>query len=140
MTEPADVRALLRRRRSDPPARWPSQRVAVATSSDHRAEHLLSEHLTLDQADTLATFGWFDVASQQGNRYRIHRGQVVNVYRLSGDGSGRTRPVAGYCLRSDAQMPDADVMLTQLLLLRTDEDAFIASAERSDLRPPRRRR
>lgn len=94
----------------------------------------------MEQADTLATFGWFDVTSQHGNPYRIYRGQVVNVYRLAAGRSGRLRPVAGYCLRSDPPMPDADVMLTQLLLLRTDEDTFIKRAERSELRPPRSRR
>lgn len=140
MTESPDVRALLRRRRSEPPARWPSQRAAAALSPEHRAERLLAEHLTVEQADTLATFGWFDVISQHGSTYRIYRGQVVNVYRLASDRTGRTRPVVGYCLRADDRMPDADVMLTQLLLLRTDEDAFVDRAERSHLRPPRRPR
>jgi hypothetical protein len=112
----------------------------VAASPDHRANRLLNDHLTIEQADTLATFGWFDVVSERGNRYRIYRGQVVNVYRLATDRAGRVRAVAGYCLRSEVPMPDADVMLTQLLLLRTDEDEFIARAERSELRPPRHRR
>lgn len=94
----------------------------------------------MEQADTLTTFGWFDITSQHGNRYRIYRGQVVNVYRLVNGRSGRLRAVEGYCLRSDPPMPDADVMLTQLLLLRTDEDTFVQRAERSALRPPRRRR
>lgn len=140
MNEPLDLRALVRSRDRRPQPRWPAQRAAVATAPDRRAERVLSAHLTIDQADTLATFGWFDITSQHGNRYRIYRGQVVNVYRLVAGRSGRLRSVAGYCLRSDPPMPDADVMLTQLLLLRTDEDAFLQRAQRFDLRPPRRRR
>lgn len=139
MTDEDTVRAFLRRRRPGPPARWPAQRAAAAVSPDERAEALLSDHLTTEQADTLATFGWFELTSQHGNRYRIYRGQVVNVYRVAETGSGRVRTVAGYCLRSDPELPDADVMLAQMLLLRTDEDEFIARAERSELQPPRRR-
>jgi hypothetical protein len=138
MTGGAALRTLLAGRRGPGrPARWPSQRAAA--SPDDRANRLLDAHLTTEQADTLAHHGWFDVTSQHGHRYRIYRGQVVNVYRLVTGGSGHARPVAGYCLRSDAALPDADVMLTQLLLLRTDEDAFLAEADRCDLRPPRRR-
>lgn len=95
-----------------------------------RAEALLSRHLREDQRKTLREHGWIQVtAKSSGNRYRIYRGRSHNVRLLD----AHDREVASLCAHPTMVVPEADCMLSQMLMLELTEDRFLAMANRKDL-------
>lgn len=104
-------------------------------AADVRAERLLRRCLTQEQRRCLRQRGHFVVQSELGGTYRINRGAVRNVERLDAKG----RAVTQFCIHPQEAVPDADTMLAQLLLLRTDERRFVRVAHKTALRPRRRR-
>jgi len=90
-----------------------------------RAEALLRDCLTAEQAAQLLHADAFELLTASGRRYRVRRGRAGNVERLELTG----HPTRRYCLHpADAAVPEADVMLAQKLLLESDEDAFLRIA------------
>lgn len=99
-----------------------AERTRVATTARERAEELLTEMLSDEQRNTREQFGWFAVrGSASGRTYRIAGGTVNNVSRLSEDGTVRDRVLCAH----PPDIPDADCHLAQMLLLVTDEEAFV---------------
>jgi hypothetical protein len=96
-----------------------------------RAEELLRECLAPDQAEELSRAGHFhvDTISPNGERrrYRIERGRARNVKQVDAGG----RVVKTLCAHPIAQLPDADTMLAQKLMLEASEEEFLRIANHS---------
>lgn len=97
----------------------------LAEVAQDQANELLIELLSDAQQRTWIEQHFFDVAgSESGRVYRIRSGNTNNVARLSEDGRRRERVFCAH----PPDIPDADVNLAQMLLLVTDEPAFLAVA------------
>ncbi len=88
-----------------------------------KAEALLVSCLTQEQQAELVSDNRFHVTTTSGRRYCINRGRAGNV----------TRPVdrRRFCIHDYADLPEADTMLAQKLLLEADEEAFLSIANAS---------
>jgi len=98
-------------------------------SARGRAEALLHRHLREDQRRTLKEHGWILVVSRSGNRYRIYRGRSHNVKQLD----AHDREVMSLCAHPTMVVPEADCMLSQMLMLELAEDRFLAIANKSSM-------
>jgi hypothetical protein len=124
------MRWLLREltRRSVWQAASASERQAAAAAQ--RATALLHTHLTEGEWAQLTRRGSLEVASPStpGRRYSIPRaGGIVTVYQGG-------RPVMQLCVGPAQPLPADDVVLLHLLLIRGDEPAYLATANRFPLR------
>lgn len=98
--------------------------------ADRRAEDLLRVNLTREQRHTLEAQSEFLVRSELDRLYRIKRGRVQNVEELDADG----KVFAQWCVHPREQVPNADTMLAQKLLLETSEEEFRHLANRRGMR------
>lgn len=100
----------------------PKSRIQIMGRSGHN-------EVKWDKSDPtdLEKNGWFDVrvpSSDGSSRtYRIRRGVAGNVSLLGPDG----RAVKSFCAHPDG-VPSPDVMLSQKLMLETNEDMFLRIA------------
>jgi hypothetical protein len=94
-----------------------------------RAEKLLREHLTKQQAAQLEKEGGFEVEAQSGKEYLITRGRQGNVYSLD----AKRRKVARHCIHPEEFCPDPDTMLAQLCWLKWNETEFLKVANTTPL-------
>lgn len=95
----------------------------VATT---RAEVLLKAHLDIAQRQQYEAEHCFDVGSADGARtYRLSHGVTHNVTLLD---AATGQPVRTYCAHPVGDLPVADVLLAQMLLLTCDEAAFLRVA------------
>jgi hypothetical protein len=92
-----------------------------------RARNLLLQCLTKAQKETLEQHQYFDV-EVAGKTYRIRQGTHGNV-RLLKEGKEAVR----YCIQPSG-VPIEDCMLSQKLLLETDEHSFLRIANASQVR------
>ncbi len=107
-------------------------RVQVERSlAERRAEKLLQETLSAAQREELASKGFFTLktiaASGEERIYRIKRGRSRNVEQVDANGNR----IKYLCAHPIAQVPDADTMLAQKLMLETDEGEFLRIANHS---------
>lgn len=93
----------------------------LAERASARAEELLLSCLDEEQRDQLAALDRFSVTAASGRVYWIERGYAGNVR------SGGYR----YCIHGPVDLPHADQMLMQKLLLETDEQGFLRTANES---------
>lgn len=93
---------------------------AARKAAGERAERLLEACLTTEQRDQLRKEGCFTVHGRSGNIYQVRRGHVRNVYEL--------RARRTYCCHAHANLPDADHMLAQKLMIETSEPDFLRLA------------
>jgi hypothetical protein len=93
-------------------------------AAESQAEALLRECLTAGEWDQLTQRGYLEVMSPSvGDRsYRIPRtgGRPVMYEGI--------RPVAQLCIYPAEWLPQADVILVHLLMLRANEDQYLATA------------
>lgn len=89
-----------------------------------RAKELLVKHLTPNQRGEYEQHGCFHVVTRKKHRYLIKQGRISNVIRLN----KRGKPVRAFCIHPKIFVPDEDTMLTQKLMLETDEDEFLRIA------------
>jgi len=94
-----------------------------------KARELLLTHLTPEQRDTVARHGWFVVeGGRSRKRYRINTGGYAgNIEELDADGN----VVATLCCHARVDIPVADQHLTQKFMLESDEQEFVARANRT---------
>jgi hypothetical protein len=92
-----------------------------------RAEDLLLLHLNDEQIKQYLTEGYFETVVND-KIYRINKGRAGNVYLIE---KGKTK--YKYCAHPAAYTPEGDAMLAQLLMLKTDEERFIKTANRTIL-------
>ena len=106
---------------------------AAERKAKDKAETILRQHLTPKQVEDLNSKNSFrlESISKDGQRrtYEIKRGRIGNVYLL-GPGD---KQVEKYCIHPRMNVPDADSMLTQKLLLEADEETFLRVANRTRL-------
>lgn len=94
------------------------ERRAQRVEASQRAEELLRACLNAEQRDQLTALDRFSVTVPSGRTYWIHRGYAGNV-RSEG---------SRYCIHGPMDLPYADQMLMQKLLLETDEAEFLRVA------------
>jgi hypothetical protein len=127
-TETAEDREERQRNEAELHRQFAEQRATQARLSQEaqqQANELLNELLSDEQRQTWAEQRWFAVrGSASGRLYRIHHGNVDNVYRLSED---ETEADLILCAHPPG-LPEADCNLAQMLLLVTNEDAFLRIA------------
>jgi hypothetical protein len=114
--------AAARRKREREHAAQFAERQRKAVEAQARAEALLVEHLSPEQAMTLAARNYFDVAIGE-RKYRIHRGTHGNVRLL--DETGREKTL--FCVQPEG-VPVPDAMLAQKLHLEANEQEFLRVA------------
>ncbi len=107
---------------------------ALASLAKVKAEDLLRSCLSRKQLEELVDHDHFHVPvpSQDGSVkvYRICRGFARNVFLLD----ERGEPKAGFCIHPRANVPAADSMLSQKLLLEADEGRFLKIANQFSVR------
>ncbi|HEX6818689.1 MAG TPA: hypothetical protein VF120_09970, partial [Ktedonobacterales bacterium] len=94
--------------------------------AEQRAEALLGEFLTEEQRHQLANEGFVEVPSKltPGRAYRVPRsGRFPLVYEHG-------IPVCRLCVGPIEPLPSADLVLCHLLLIRSDEQRYLATANR----------
>jgi hypothetical protein len=96
----------------------------VRAEGNLRAEELLRSCLTEVQQSQLQRHGWFEVTAASGRAYRVYRGYAGNVIS-----EGQR-----FCIHGSPDLPDADQMLGQKLLIETDEATFLRIANASGQR------
>ena len=99
------------------------RREAERVAAQERAEQLLRDQLTIEQAAQLVQGNYFEVISESGKRYQVTRGIQGNVFAYDG-----ARRVGRYCIHPDTDVPVGDVMLAQKLMLETCEREFLRIA------------
>lgn len=97
------------------------------TAAELRAEELLLLFLSPEQAKQYRDHSYFET-DVDDRTYRIKKGRSGNV-ELMNAGKAKYR----YCAHPEAWTPDQDVMLSQLLMLKTDEERFLKTANRTVL-------
>lgn len=93
-----------------------------------RARSLLDSLLSGHQRKSLQDRSFFDleIQAKDGARriYRIHKGRSMNVDLLGANG----KPVRKFCAHPGLYVPDEDTMVAQKLMLETDEEQFLRTA------------
>lgn len=97
---------------------------------EKRSRALLHEFLDDEQRAELAERRQFQIQGADGHTYLIRKGHGHNVFRI--EGGERT---IEYCLVCKGWVPVYDLMLTQMLLLQTDPERFIETANSRELEP-----
>jgi hypothetical protein len=88
----------------------------------------LASHLTIEQREEILLTGSMTVEAPSGNRYLIE----ASTGAVSGLGAGG-KVVSRYCYHPSwkDQVPGADVALAMKLMLETEEEEFLANANRT---------
>ena len=98
-------------------------------NAQKRALELLKEILTKTQNEAFDKDKCIPVDAPSGKKYVIEKGRSGNVYSIK-DG----KKIERYCIHpSDQEVPEADVMLAQKLMLEADEEEFLRIANRTRL-------
>ena len=94
-----------------------------------RALDLLRQILTETQLAAFEKDECIPVDAPSGKKYLINKGRSGNVVSIK-DG----KPVERYCIHpSDQEVPEADVMLAQKLMLENCEEEFLRIANKTRL-------
>lgn len=97
--------------------------------AQRRALDLLKQILTETQLAAFEKDECIPVDAPSGRKYLIKKGRSGNVFSIK-DG----KPVERYCIHpSDSEVPEADVMLAQKLMLEANEDEFLRIANMTRL-------
>lgn len=104
------------------------QQMEAKKAAMGRAEELLLACLTDEQRESYLKDGYIDT-NVKDKTYRIEKGFAGNVYLVE-----KQVKKARFCIHpTDFRLPQQDAMLAQLLLLNTDEDQFLKTANRTIL-------
>lgn len=92
----------------------------------HRAIHLLWSHLSPVQRRSLKKHGWFNVVSKCGVKYRLLYTLHGNVLRLGAN----NKVEQAFCGHMGSNIPIADTLLAQKLLLRHNPEQYESTANK----------
>jgi len=96
------------------------------SSAYRRAKELFIKHLTPQQRKTFEEKNYIIVLSNKKHIYRIDTSSVqINIYRLHGHNIAYRRSCM---ILKDCTCPFFDILLAQKLILETDEDYFLKTA------------
>lgn len=97
--------------------------------AQRRALDLLKQILTETQLAAFEKDECIPVDASSGKKYVIKKGRAGNVFSIK-DG----KLVEKYCIHPrDSEVPEADVMLAQKLILETNEEEFLRIANKTRL-------
>jgi hypothetical protein len=100
-----------------------------AKDAEERAEKLLQSVLTSTQQTELAQRNYFHVKSSNGNVYKVKRKRICNgSFDVTKLDPFTMVPMATYCNNSTARIPEGDDLAAKALLLKFNEDQFLAYA------------
>jgi hypothetical protein len=107
------------------------QRIAAekAEQAKARARQLLLDYLTPAQRTTYEANGYFVTQAKGGNRYKVTNAN--GLYRVFPLPKNSDRPWAELCIIPNYRgpvYPEGDVMLSQKLMIETDEERFLKTA------------
>jgi hypothetical protein len=102
-----------------------AQQQAERQHAATRALALLLACLDAAQQEAYQQHGYFDVVSETGQTYRIHKGISGNV-KLLAPATGKE--VRSYCAHPGEDLPVEDVVLAQKLMLEHHEAEFLRLA------------
>lgn len=113
----------------DPVDQWTIDEAARKVEYDnrlaaHRAVNLLFALLDEVQQSTLLEHGYFDMAGADGHRYRLLYHRHGNVMRLGPDDA----VLASWCGHYGEDLPVADTLIAQKLVLEFDPGAYLCGA------------
>lgn len=91
------------------------------TEANDRAMDLLRSCLNQEQRDQLDALGRFSVTAPSGRLYWIEQGYAGNIYSEGWC----------YCIHMPSTLPYGDHMLAQKLMIETDEEGFLRTANAS---------
>jgi hypothetical protein len=112
------------------------ERAVARTAAQDRAAALLESMLPPEQVQRYRLVGSFEIIGSHGTLYRVNRGVAGNIEWIKPDGTVGGRLCAHPDMYS-TWLPEADVHLSQLLALMTDERAFCRVANvHQGRRPP----
>lgn len=111
-----------------------SRRPRSVSEAEQRSKTLLYGLLTGEQLAEMEAATQFHVRGADGHTYLIRKGYGHNVWRI--ENGLRT---VQYCLVTRGHVPVYDLMLTQKLLLETDPEHFIRTANSREMTGERRR-
>ena len=103
------------------------ERAAKLVVAESRAEQLMFSLLRPDQVKQYLDHGYFET-DVNDRVYRIKKGRSMNVELIV-----KGKPTIRYCAHPRDWTPAPDAMIAQLLMLKTDEQKFIATANRVQL-------
>jgi len=86
------------------------------------------EFLTIPQQKEYKEKEYVHIESESGKLYRIHKGRSHNVTLIE-DG----KRIKTLCAHPRPAVPNEDTMLAQILMLQTDEQAFLKMANASPI-------
>ena len=102
--------------------------------ANKRSLAILSHHLTDEQRQEYIIKRLFHFEAKSGRVYRLQEGTHGNVFAVENG-----KDVERFCIQpSDSRLPKPDVVLAQLLMLKTNEEEFRRIANISNLRDFRR--
>ncbi len=119
---PAELEARLERekaRRIEAEARA-AREAALRKAAEQRAKKLLFQLLRAEQIREYVRHKRITIRAPSGTVYRLRHGWSGNVEELDAAG----KPVNRLCIHPGVQVPVPDNLLTQKLMLETDEAAF----------------
>jgi hypothetical protein len=100
------------------------ERAAKLVVAESRAEQLMFSLLKPEQVKQYVDHGYFET-DVNDRVYRIKKGRSMNVELIV-----KGKPTIRYCAHPRDWTPSPDAMIAQLLMLKTDEQKFIATANR----------
>lgn len=103
------------------------ERDRKAVIADSRADLLLASLLTPQQATQYREKQHFELVIN-GKVYRMNKGRTGNVQLIENG-----KPVAQYCAHPEMYVPHGDTLVAQMMMLKTDEAAFLKVANRTAL-------
>lgn len=129
--EELERRRVLQLEREQAQALLMAEKKAAAAEAKKRATETLHELLDDEQKEMLEKEARFIVCSRTGKKYELRSGFIAgNVSELD----AHNKPVARYCCHVYDDVPQEDNLIAQMLMLTTDEEGFLAKANRSVVR------
>lgn len=104
-----------------------AERRVAREEAEQKAEALLLMHLDRKQRKSYQKDHFFEVLSQSGKHYRVNFFRNRNVLEMD----DAKRKVASYCIVPRENIPLADQLLIQKLMLQYQENDFLRIANRS---------
>lgn len=114
------------------------ERAKLRAAAEERAKELLLTVLSLEQKAEFLKNRGFQTISPTGRKFEIKQGRSGNIVELDESGS----PINRFCIHSQVSktadiIPMHDELIIQKLLIESDFDFFLKTANRTAISPSR---